>query len=826
MTFPAGVIARNVVLPVILDSGGTPINTGVLTITPSVGLKWAATSQVILGDPINVNIVAGTASISLPIVQSGFVMGNNERVDVWTYRASVSLPPGVEDFVDHDFVLSAGETPYMLDMSTPVPVPDTVVSLLEYVPIGSPGADGEPGAPGPSAYEIAVEVDGFVGTEEDWLLTLVGPPGEQGPQGIPGHVGNGAGPQLLVQDIRNFLIGAETLDPTGVTSMTAIIQRAVDSLSTSYDALPAARKPTGYQIYFPEGYYRTAGTVNWKRGVGIKGQSRRTVFLPDNTFITGTSPAGYDYTDCYFEDFTIDGSVQNSATPTTNIKGIFIKRMIRSRFERIEIRNTWATGFGVDFLQDVHFIDCVASGCGRGIAVLAMNPATSSGHSGFGIGTGDFALENVSIIGCIARNNGINGFFTEELGSGGRSNGLRVIGNTAYGNYIGMKECGSLGAIITGNQFLNNTIGVGIAETILTPLGGRDGILANNVISGNGTGVLLGDGGPYAIRGNEISFNIGIGIRVVDEGGTALPHNTIEQNRIHDNGGVGVSIERGMTNFIFRQNSMWSNTGGNLSSNGNVIAQPSIIGNDGDGAAVTVLLSGQSKVTDNTGLPVSPLGSLGPLLSEQVADTALVRLPLNDYLSPIVDRAGLVSPNEFGGVALGHWGVGESAMIFNGSTGYVQFGNPASLDSLAAFTVEAIIRPDVTSAGVIVSRDNNTIRGWLMRVHTDGRLQGFKGTVFSASTNPLTVGQIVHVATVYNGTDVRVYVNGVLTGTPAAATGVIGNSASPHALGIRHGTGTTPDTQKYNGVITGVAIYGTALSAARILAHAQAAGLA
>ena len=53
---------------------------------------------------------------------------------------------------------------------------------------------------GDSAYQIALE-HGFVGTEEEWLLSLVGPagekgekgdkgdPGEQGPQGIPGPQG-------------------------------------------------------------------------------------------------------------------------------------------------------------------------------------------------------------------------------------------------------------------------------------------------------------------------------------------------------------------------------------------------------------------------------------------------------------------------------------------------------------------------------------------------------------------------------------------------------------------------------------------------------------
>ena len=52
------------------------------------------------------------------------------------------------------------------------------------------------GADGASAYDIAV-ANGFVGTEAEWLESLVGADGAQGPQGDPGPAGaDGAqGPQ-------------------------------------------------------------------------------------------------------------------------------------------------------------------------------------------------------------------------------------------------------------------------------------------------------------------------------------------------------------------------------------------------------------------------------------------------------------------------------------------------------------------------------------------------------------------------------------------------------------------------------------------------------
>lgn len=44
------------------------------------------------------------------------------------------------------------------------------------------------GLQGLSAFEVAVK-EGFVGTEEEWLVSLKGDPGEQGPQGLQGEKG-------------------------------------------------------------------------------------------------------------------------------------------------------------------------------------------------------------------------------------------------------------------------------------------------------------------------------------------------------------------------------------------------------------------------------------------------------------------------------------------------------------------------------------------------------------------------------------------------------------------------------------------------------------
>lgn len=77
--------------------------------------------------------------------------------------------------------------------------PGFIIAAAEQGPAGPAGADGaqgSQGAEGLSAYEVAVQA-GFVGTEAEWLASLVGPQGAQGETGPTGPQGpqGPAGPQ-------------------------------------------------------------------------------------------------------------------------------------------------------------------------------------------------------------------------------------------------------------------------------------------------------------------------------------------------------------------------------------------------------------------------------------------------------------------------------------------------------------------------------------------------------------------------------------------------------------------------------------------------------
>lgn len=62
-------------------------------------------------------------------------------------------------------------------------------------PVGPQGPIGATGEPGASAYQVAVD-NGYTGTEEEWLASLKGAPGNNGSDGAPGENGTTFTPHI------------------------------------------------------------------------------------------------------------------------------------------------------------------------------------------------------------------------------------------------------------------------------------------------------------------------------------------------------------------------------------------------------------------------------------------------------------------------------------------------------------------------------------------------------------------------------------------------------------------------------------------------------
>lgn len=137
-----------------------------------------------------------------------------------------------------------GLTPFSVNISVPASAgtvnlgavaefeqlpPDYVVVLG---PRGLPGADGEPGAEGRSAYEVAV-ANGFVGDETAWLASLKGPKGDAG-------TGGGGGSADPTREVEVFDDPNLTPHPL-VTAWTVVATPAGTKLQVSIPASVGVR---------------------------------------------------------------------------------------------------------------------------------------------------------------------------------------------------------------------------------------------------------------------------------------------------------------------------------------------------------------------------------------------------------------------------------------------------------------------------------------------------------------------------------------------------------------------------------------------------------
>jgi len=345
-------------------------------------------------------------------------------------------------------------------------------------------------------------------------------------------------------DLESFLLSGETLPDDGTTDSRWLFQRALDQAA----ALVPTDGPVTIRI--PSGQFRIDSSVRWFTGyhVGFVGAGRgNTRILPTGIAVFGLMDPSFDVAtfldDLVFADMTIDCSGQTSTLNQVGAKGISLRYMRNGLFERVRIINSWATSFGCDFLQDTSFIDCTAIGSGRGVV------GYDSFGAGFGIGVGNFDRETVSFVNCHAFSSHSAGFFIERLtiitATPSASRGFSMTGCTAAGGYNGLRDAGGDGLLVTGCHFLNNTnAGVHIeGYSAEGRHGGRNGIISQSVIRGNGVGIQIGNAatGAYTFENNEVNENTGAGCASTSAGQLGAGWRWLD-NRIERNGAGGIVL--------------------------------------------------------------------------------------------------------------------------------------------------------------------------------------------------------------------------------------------------------------------------------------------
>lgn len=193
----------------------------------------------------------------------------------------------------------------------------------------------------------------------------------------------------------------------------------------------------------------------------------------------------------------------------------------------------------------------------------------------------------------------------------------------------------------------------------------------------------------------------------------------------------------------------------------------------------------------------------------------------------MVDSSGNGHNGTYSNVTLGTAGLvtGDSntAATFNAVSSECNVPNGSWMNT-PSVTYECIIKSSHLSAyHVFMCRDSNTTRGGMFRTTPSGKLEmeirNNSGTLYTVTgTTTLTTGTKYHVAVVFDSAanTLKMYLNGVQEGSTVTTSGTAFSNTLPIELGVYAGAG----LYWWNGVLDEAAYYGTALSAARIAAHA------
>jgi hypothetical protein len=165
---------------------------------------------------------------------------------------------------------------------------------------------------------------------------------------------------------------------------------------------------------------------------------------------------------------------------------------------------------------------------------------------------------------------------------------------------------------------------------------------------------------------------------------------------------------------------------------------------------------------------------------------------------------------------------GTFALLLNGSTQYALVPDAATLDLTTAITLAAWIRPAGASAAtqyLIKKATINGTDGYEISLSSAGKVfvrfnqktSGDSVRINSTTSYPLNATAWMHVAATYDGTIIRLYVNGVQEGSLATSIAIAQNDL-PLGIGAQSDGGT-----EFNGTLDEVRVYGRALSAAEIL---------
>jgi hypothetical protein len=152
---------------------------------------------------------------------------------------------------------------------------------------------------------------------------------------------------------------------------------------------------------------------------------------------------------------------------------------------------------------------------------------------------------------------------------------------------------------------------------------------------------------------------------------------------------------------------------------------------------------------------------------------------------------------------------------FDGSTDFIDCGNPTSLQITGNLALSAWIKKDASSTSsnyMIIGKDgvSGGTRSYSLLVNATTNKAQFNiwksGSLSNVSgTTNISTGIWYHIMAVNDGSDLKIYVNGTLENTNVGGGGIIDNGTSDFEIGRR---ATAPATRGYwNGKLDEVAVW-------------------
>jgi hypothetical protein len=162
----------------------------------------------------------------------------------------------------------------------------------------------------------------------------------------------------------------------------------------------------------------------------------------------------------------------------------------------------------------------------------------------------------------------------------------------------------------------------------------------------------------------------------------------------------------------------------------------------------------------------------------------------------------------------GPHGETDGAMSFDGTNSYVDFASNTIISGTSSTTLSAWINPSIinaTNVGLVSARDS--VNGMEFRIENDEIAcwvgNGTTGVTASTTDFNLEVDTWHNILCSYDGANIKIYKNGVVSAITASTSGTIGTTTS----GLTIGSDNDQAAGKFNGSISDVRIYNRALTA-------------